>query len=337
MSRSVLAIASLALSVLTPLAAAQSITFEDFAGSGNPEFGAIATGGYELVSEHAHVMNDFELPIATVAENGSLAYVSSEGGSFGAPIMLRRANGRPFGLPYFDAAELWALAPDGFPNATSIELTLTNADGSVHTEVYALDGIVDGAGGSPDFQTIVRPASNALLSVVFAGVSPPSSFNYAFAIDNLAVRPAWQAIGPGTAGSIGVPSLTGMGTLASGGAGELHLQSAPPSAAGLLLASVDPSALPFKGGTLYAVPVAAALPFVTDQAGSLTLAWQQAPGAPAVPQLVLQAALLDPGAVGGVALSGAIAADLVGLLPGSELILTGPPLPGDPLAGPPGP
>jgi hypothetical protein len=326
----------LALSLLTPLAAAQSITFEEFAGSGNPEFGAIATGGYELVSEHAHVMNDFKLPIATVAENGSLAYVSSEGGSFGAPIMLRRAHGEPFGLPYFDAAELWALAPEGFPNATSIELTLTNADGSVHTEVYALDGIVDGAGGSPDFQTIVRPASYALLSVVIAGEGAGSG-NYAFAIDDIAVRQVWQSVGPGTAGSAGVPSLTAMGTLAAGGAGELHLQSAPPSAAGLLLASIDPSALPFKGGTLYAAPIAAALPFVTDPAGSLMLAWQHAPGVPGVPQLVLQAALVDAGAVGGVALSGAIAADLIGLVPGSDLIVAAPALPGDPLAAPPGP
>jgi hypothetical protein len=336
MSTSVLAVASLALSVLTPLAAAQSITFEDFAGEGNPEFGIITTGGYEFVSDHAHVINDFELPISPPAQNGSLAYLGSEG-SEAAPIMIRRENGRPFALPSFDAAELWITAPGGYPNATSIELTITDVDGFEHTEVYPLDGIIDGAGGSPDFQTIVRPVSNALLSVVFVGVKPPSLGDYAFAIDNLAVRPIWQEIGPGTAGSTGVPSLTGIGTLASGGAGELRLQAAPPSAPGLLLVSVDPSAIPFKGGTLYAVPVVAALPLVTDQAGSLTLAWQHAPGAPAVPQLVLQAALLDPGAVGGVALSGAIAADLVGLVPGIELIVTQPALPGDPMAGPSGP
>ncbi|HZL99314.1 MAG TPA: hypothetical protein VFD43_03590 [Planctomycetota bacterium] len=337
MSTSVLAVASLAISLLTPLAAAQSITFEDFAGvEPNLEFGTITTGGYEFVSDHAHVLNDFELPVSPPAQNGSLAYLGSEG-SLGASILIRRANGRPFGLPFFDAAELWNPAPAGLPNATSIELTITAVDGSVYTEIYPLDGIIDGAGGSPDFQTIVRPASNALLSAVFAGVSPLSFYDQAFAIDNLAVRPVWQQLGPGTAGSAGVPLLTGTGTLASGGAGELLLQSALASAPGLLLASVAPSALPFKGGTLYAVPVAAALPFVTDHAGSLTLAWQHAPGAPAVPQLVLQTALLDPGAVGGVALSGAIAADLVGLLPGIELIVTGPPLPGDPMAGPSGP
>ena len=280
--------------------------------------------------------NEFDLPIAPVAENGSLAFVASEGGSFGHPILIRRANGRAFGLPSFDAAEFWAGEAAGFPNATSIEVTIENVDGSVHTEIYPLDGIVDGAGGSPDFQTIVRPASNALLSVTFAGEGLVFG-NYAFAIDNIAVRPTWQQLGPGTAGSTGVPSLTGIGTLAAGGSGELQLQSAPPSAPGLLLASVAPSALPFKGGTLYAVPVAAALPFVTDQAGSLTLAWQDGPGAPAGSQLVLQAALVDPGAVGGVALSGAVSADLVGLVPGSELIVTASPQPGDPLAAPSGP
>lgn len=338
MSTSVLTAALLALSVSTPLAAAQSITFEDFVVTPLPnlEFGLLVTGGYELYSFHAHVFNDFDLPIAPVAENGSLVYVGSEGGSFGHPITIRRANGRAFGLPFFDAAELWAGEAPGFPNATTIELTITSADGSVHTEHYALDGIVDGAGGSPDFQTIVRPASNALLSVTFAGEGLVFG-NYAFALDNIAVRPAWQQLGPGTAGSTGVPSLTGIGTLASGGAGELQLQSAVPSAPGLLLASVDPSALPFKGGTLYAVPVAAALPFVTDQAGSLTLSWQHSPGVPAAAQLVLQAALVDAAAVGSVALSGAIAADLVGLVPGSELIVTASPQPGDPMAAPSGP
>lgn len=338
MSTSVLAIALLAGSVLTPLAAAQSISFEDLAGvAPNLEFGTIATGGYEFVSNHAHVINYFGFPISPTAQNDSLVYLASEGGTLGTPITIRRANGRPFALPFFAAAELWISAPPGFPNAASIELTITDVDGSVHIETYPLDGIIDGVGGSPDFQAIERPASYALLSVAFAGVSPSSLTNFAFAIDDIAVRPVWEQIGLGTAGSTGVPSLTGMGTLASGGAGELRLLSAPPSSPGLLLASLASSALPYKGGTLHALPASAALPFVTDPAGSFTLAWQHALGASASPQLVLQAALLEPGAVGGVALSGAIAADFVGLVPGTELIDTGPPLPGEPLARPSGP
>lgn len=320
--------------VLSPLAAAQSIGFEEFAGDGNPEFGTFVTGGYEFTAFHAHVISDFDLPVQPVAENGSLVYLASEGSGTGTPITIRRADGRPFGLPYFDAAELWTSVSSGFPNATSIQLTITNVDGSTQAETYSLDGVVDGAGGNPDFQTIVRPASFELMSVVFSGKGP-SFGDYAFAIDDIAVRPTWLVAGTGTAGSAGVPVLFAMGTLAAGGAGELRLASALPSCAGLLLASVAPSPLPFKGGTLQAFPVAAALPFATDASGGLKLAWHDAPGVPVVPQLVLQAALLDPGAVGGVSLSDAVVADLVGLPPGGELIATGSSPPGDPIDVPP--
>src|SRR5262245_50246598 len=88
---------------------------------------------------------------------------------------------------------------------------------------------------------------------------------------------AWTALGFGLAGSAGIPTLTGSGSLVAGTSGAITLASAAPSSAALLFLSFALTPTPFKGGTLATVPVALMVPLATDPAGSATLAWSSWP------------------------------------------------------------
>ena len=120
--------------------------------------------------------------------------------------------------------------------------------------------------------------------------------------------PTWSAVGAGLAGTGGVPDLRGKGLLAPGTPGRLELVGAASGAPALVLGSIGSLALPFKGGTLYAVPPLLELLLATDGSGALLLPWSRWPaGFPDLTQLVFQVALADAGAFHGVALSNALA------------------------------
>ena len=117
---------------------------------------------------------------------------------------------------------------------------------------------------------------------------------------------AWRWLGHGLAGTGGVPLLQAQGSLAPLSPGQLKISHAAAATPLLMLASLTPSPVPFKGGTLMAFPWVLALPLATDPAGALALPFTWPSGIPAATSLVFQAALADPGAPAGVALTNAL-------------------------------
>jgi glucose/arabinose dehydrogenase len=128
------------------------------------------------------------------------------------------------------------------------------------------------------------------------------------------VIPAGPFTGLGHAlpGSLGAPVLHGEGPLTPGSPGSLELASARPSAASMLFTSVGVGpGIPFKGGTVMAVPYVLGLSLPTSPAGTLNLNWSSWPGGlPSGLSLCFQYAILDPAALWGVSLSNALRADL---------------------------
>jgi hypothetical protein len=121
--------------------------------------------------------------------------------------------------------------------------------------------------------------------------------------------PVWTDLGSGLAGTAGVPSLAGAGTLVAGSPGSLTLTSANPSSLTNLFVSFASTPAPFKGGTLVPVPPALTLALFTNGAGSIPLAWPAWPaGVPSGASLFFQHAIADPAAPAGVALSNALQA-----------------------------
>ncbi|MFG0319728.1 MAG: FG-GAP repeat domain-containing protein [Planctomycetota bacterium JB042] len=122
--------------------------------------------------------------------------------------------------------------------------------------------------------------------------------------------PPWHDLGSGLAGGGGVPLLAGSGSLQVGSPGAVTLTSAASLSPALLLHSFTSTPTPFACGTLVPVPVHWSLPFVTDAAGGVALAWTAWPPELNGQSFHLQIAVSDPAAVCGVALSNALRADL---------------------------
>jgi hypothetical protein len=111
----------------------------------------------------------------------------------------------------------------------------------------------------------------------------------------------------------GKPFLHGTGTLVAGSPGSIALHYAVPSAFAMLFVSAPTGGLtpaPFKGGTLWALPIALKLPLMTSPAGSVVLNFASWPGGlPSGLLIAMQCAVADPAAVYGVALSNLLLAE----------------------------
>ncbi|HEX5010572.1 MAG TPA: VCBS repeat-containing protein [Planctomycetota bacterium] len=117
---------------------------------------------------------------------------------------------------------------------------------------------------------------------------------------------AWADIGGALPGASGVASLSGVGLFAPGGFGAITLVNAAPNALSLICLSIGSAPVPFKGGFLKAFPPILLLPIFTDASGQLQLPYFAPAETPPALQLVLQIAIVDPGAPKGVALSTAL-------------------------------
>jgi hypothetical protein len=117
-------------------------------------------------------------------------------------------------------------------------------------------------------------------------------------------RSPWADLGFALAGSAGAPRLLGRGTLAGGTDVLVALSRARPNAPAILLLSRTANPTPFLGGVVLPIPVLTSLPALTSASGSVDLRFTPWPqGLPPNGTLVWQYAILDPGAVLGLALS----------------------------------
>lgn len=155
-------------------ARAETITFDSVPSVGNPILTTLTTAGYTFTSGHFHTMdNPSTASFGGAVDNGTI-YISEEAGALGLPITMAPTGGGTFSLVGFDGAEQFidslAAAVGGYPNADLIDVTGYLSGGGTVFASFALDGIKDGLGGAPDFQTFLLPATFAGLdSVVFSG------------------------------------------------------------------------------------------------------------------------------------------------------------------------
>lgn len=113
---------------------------------------------------------------------------------------------------------------------------------------------------------------------------------------------------PGSGHSI--PELNGSGVVIPGGSAQIQLSGAAPFASSVLFLSLDRTYFAASSGAFFGTVLATAtpfavLPFTTDGFGLLTLPFTL-PVSALPPELYLQAAILDPLALGGVSVSRAL-------------------------------
>ena len=155
----------------------------------------------------------------------------------------------------------------------------------------ATAGFVRQLRGSPG------PASNLLLATTTGAYGTDVAF-----------APPWFNLESGLAGFSGVPSLVGNGPLLPVTPGSLGLSNARPAALSALLVSFSSTPLPFKGGTLVAVPISLLFTLLTSPSGTVTLPFTWPNGVPSGLPLWFQYVIKDPAGPQGVALSNALKA-----------------------------
>ncbi len=156
--------------------------------------------------------------------------------------------------------------------------------------------------GTGDINIAFPPAS------LFLTLNASTQFGVRITGTNGAVPGTWASRGFGLAGVAGIPTLTGTGTLVGGSSGSLDLASAAPSRPCVLLVSLAASPLPFKGGTVVAVPPALTISLGTSAGGTLSLPFVWPVGLPSGTSLWFQFLISDLAAVQKVALSDAVLA-----------------------------
>jgi len=104
----------------------------------------------------------------------------------------------------------------------------------------------------------------------------------------------------------GDPTLSGTGTLAAQSLNVVLTANAAPSAIAALFFSLSSTPVPFKGGTLKALPFLVLVSLVTDPTGAISLPFTMPLGVPPGTELYFQTGISDPAAVQGVSLSNAL-------------------------------
>ena len=129
---------------------------------------------------------------------------------------------------------------------------------------------------------------------------------FGWMLDNLQVRSgSWFDLGCAQAGSLGLPLLVGMGTLAPGFNDQLSLFQAHPGSTAVLVVGLSLLGAPFKGGTLVPLPQTL-LVRTTNAVGVNHLPFFLPAGAPPDLELYFQYWISDPTASAGWSASNAL-------------------------------
>ena len=126
------------------------------------------------------------------------------------------------------------------------------------------------------------------------------------ASSSITIGDAWSDLGHALAGSNGLPSLTGQGSLVGGSLVKLQLDAARPKSPVAIVIGLTTLYAPFKGGVM--VPDADLLVsgLLTTPVGSLSLAATWPAGLPSGFSFYTQIWIVDPAAIKGLAASNAI-------------------------------
>jgi uncharacterized delta-60 repeat protein len=198
----------------------------------------------------------------------------------------------------------------GYPNTESSDsdflLARCNSDGSldgtfgtggkVRTSFGQLNGGAYGAVLQPD---------SKIVAVGFNATSMPVGVDFALA-RYLGDSAAWVDHAGPLAGTPGLPVLYGTGDLSAGSANSIVLHNANSSALAGLFLAFSSMPVPFMGGILQPFPFVSVFVATTSPTGTIAVPFTMPSGVPTDTHLWLQWAIVDAGAVQGVALSNAI-------------------------------
>lgn len=130
----------------------------------------------------------------------------------------------------------------------------------------------------------------------------------AWRIEDVSTHPAWNDLGGGLAGAVGVPKLTGAGVLAGGSPVLLTCSGAAPASASTLVIGLSLLCAPFKGGLLVPAPDVLVTGLVVGPGGSWSVGSTWPAGLPAGLDIALQAWTVDAAAPQGLSASDALVA-----------------------------
>ncbi len=129
-------------------------------------------------------------------------------------------------------------------------------------------------------------------------------------VDVLSSAGAITKLGTGTPGTGGVkPRLNSSATMVAGAPVSIRVEDARPAAPGVFFLSLETAPLPLFGGTVHAWPAVVTQGFVSNFVGDWTFFVPALPaGIPAATEFYFQAAVIDPVAQDGIALTNALRA-----------------------------
>jgi hypothetical protein len=167
------------------------ITFEDLGVAPgtqlNPPAGVgVVSGGFNYTPgpNNASGFNDLHMGNAlnVFPYNGTTVGVTHD------DVVLTQVGGGSFSLQAFDFA--------GWPNGSEITFTVTGvrADATTITQTFTPDGLVDGQGGVPDYQTFAVTGDwTNLVSVTWVH-SGPGTTQGLFGLDNIVVNESAEVV-----------------------------------------------------------------------------------------------------------------------------------------------
>ena len=188
-----------ALSALATVLQATVIDFEatgqSVPGDCSAALTSTTSNGYVITSVHHHVCAS---GVEGLVSNGTY-YLGNDIPDAGPDdknvfVLMRAGGATPFSLHSIDLAEFFV--PPRSPT-TNVRFEGTVVGGGSELVSFTLDGIADGLGGIPDYQTFAFPNTfNNLTKVTFVSSSP-------FAVDNIVVD-VTPVPEPATLGLLGV-------------------------------------------------------------------------------------------------------------------------------------
>ena len=175
-------------------AQAVTVTFDELVIPGtNPTiavgqlFESYEAGGFRFSPLFGHMHQLTNPDTCDCTANGT-RYLHNDDPS---PIVMTATGGDPFTLEAFDGAELFVgnIRTDAARiNAEFIDVVGFLAGGGRIAARFRLDGIRDGRGGVPDFESFLLPAAfTDLARVEFSG-SAPGDATRSFSIDNVVAQ-----------------------------------------------------------------------------------------------------------------------------------------------------
>lgn len=269
-----------------------TITGLGFNGTTSVEFGGVDAFSFDVVSANTIVA---EPPPGTVFTTVDVTVTDDDGASTLPNALFYSFNNAP---------NITSVSPNEGPIQGGTVVTVSGGnvvgnsailfDGTPGTSIQIL---------SEGSARVTTPAASAgPADVTMEGNGAPSTIpgGFTFTSDG-----AFEPIEPGHPGTAGlIPSLTGTGDLSPGGSGfTLTTALITPLAPGVTFVSLAQGNVPFKGGSLYAVPIALQFNVTASLFGTVTLPGVIDGSIPGGSEFVLQQAFVDAGASNGVSLS----------------------------------